>query len=92
MQSKKIFETIQRWRRSPQNIRFIELVKMAERFGFDLKRVAGSHHIYARPGVVEILNFQQDRSGKAKPYQVRQLLSLIKKYQLQPKGERQNEI
>lgn len=92
MQPKKVFGTIRKWRRSPQNIRFVELTKMAEQFGFNLKRIVGSHHIYAQSGVVEILNFQQDQSGKAKPYQVRQLVSLIEKYQLQPKGEKQNEI
>jgi hypothetical protein len=34
--------------------------------------------------VTEILNFQPQKDGKAKVYQVRQLLALIKRYGLEP--------
>jgi predicted RNA binding protein YcfA (HicA-like mRNA interferase family) len=47
--------------------------------GFALKRVKGSHHIYTRPGVVEIINVQP-KGNAAKPYQVRQVLDVIEKY------------
>jgi hypothetical protein len=55
---------------------------VAEAFGFELNRVRGSHHIYQRPGVPEPLNLQNVH-GKAKPYQVRQLLALVAKYRLE---------
>ena len=45
-------------------------------------RVAkGSHRIFVREGVKELLNLQDVR-GKAKPYQVRQFIKLIEKYNL----------
>ena len=50
--------------------------------GFSLKRTSGSHHVFSKPGVIEIINLQP--IGKAaKPYQVRQVLSLIQKYNIE---------
>ena len=37
--------------------------------------------IYVRDGVREMLNFQNVK-GKAKPYQVKQLLKVVEKYKL----------
>jgi hypothetical protein len=39
------------------------------------------HHIFTREGVVEILNLQP-KSGKAKPYQVKQVRNVIVDYGL----------
>ena len=44
-------------------------------------RTSGSHHIYARPDVPELVNLQ-DVDGQAKPYQLRQFLRLAEKYNL----------
>lgn len=66
---------------NPQDVRFRDLNRVAVAFGFQLKRVSGSHHIYQRPGIPEALNLQNVR-GKAKPYQVRQFLALVEKHQL----------
>jgi predicted RNA binding protein YcfA (HicA-like mRNA interferase family) len=49
--------------------------------GFDELRARGSHHVYGRPGIAEQLNLQE-RGGQAKPYQLRQLLALIRQYDL----------
>jgi len=48
--------------------------------------VKGSHHIFVRPGVRELVNLQ-DVHSKAKPYQVRQLLDLVERYNLSLGGE-----
>lgn len=56
-------------------IRFDELCGLLERLGFK-KRVKGSHHIFRRKGVPEMINLQRD-GGNAKPYQVRQVRSVI---------------
>jgi predicted RNA binding protein YcfA (HicA-like mRNA interferase family) len=66
---------------SPNNLRFGELVGLIEAFGFSLNRVSGSHHIYFHPLVPEMVNLQNVH-GKAKPYQVRQCLKLIERYNL----------
>ena len=51
-----------------------------ERLGFD-KRIKGSHHIFFKSGVEEIINLQP-KSAKAKPYQVKQVRNIIIKYKL----------
>ncbi|MDZ4170238.1 MAG: type II toxin-antitoxin system HicA family toxin [Coriobacteriia bacterium] len=63
------------------DVRFADLCGLATAFGFRLARVSGSHHIFTRPGVPELLNLQ-DVGGRAKPYQVRQFMSLIARYSL----------
>ncbi len=67
---------------SPKNLRFEEAVALAEAVGFRLSRTSGSHHIFVHPDVPELLNLQAVR-GKAKAYQVSQLLKLVERYNLQ---------
>jgi predicted RNA binding protein YcfA (HicA-like mRNA interferase family) len=64
-----------------QNVRFSDLVALAEAFGFRLVRTSGSHHIFDHPDLSELLNLQMV-SGQAKPYQVRQFLRLVERYNL----------
>jgi predicted RNA binding protein YcfA (HicA-like mRNA interferase family) len=71
---------------SPANLRFGEACDLAQAFGFHLSRVSGSHHIFVREGVRELVNLQEVR-GKAKPYQVRQLLELAERYNLRLGGD-----
>ena len=66
---------------SDQNIPFDELVALLGHLGFAL-RTAGSHHIFSREGVNEILNLQPRRDGTAKPYQVKQVRQMITRYRL----------
>lgn len=61
---------------------FSDATTLAEAFGFELKRINGSHHIYEHPGVLEIANLQNVH-GQAKPYQIKQLLQIIERYNLQ---------
>jgi hypothetical protein len=63
------------------NVDFADAQRLVERLGFEALRVAGSHHIYARPGIPQQLNLQ-DRRGHAKPYQLRQLATLVRRYNL----------
>ena len=64
------------------NISFSDLTGLLVALGFELMRVEGSHHIYAREGLREQPNLQPDRNGQAKPYQVKQVRRLIEKYDL----------
>jgi predicted RNA binding protein YcfA (HicA-like mRNA interferase family) len=57
-------------------------VACAEAFGFQLSRINGSHHIYIHANIPELLNIQ-NVNGQAKPYQVKQLLRLIERYNLE---------
>ena len=69
----------------PANLRFEELVALVEAFEFRRSRQRGSHHIFVRAGVAELVNLQ-DVNGKAKPYQVRQFLKLVERYDLRLTG------
>ncbi len=68
---------------SDANIGFDELVSLLTRLGFQ-SRIRGSHHIFYRDNIVEIINIQE-KSGKAKPYQVKQVRSIILKYKIELK-------
>lgn len=65
-----------------QNTKFSELKLLLDAYGFTLARVAGSHHIYTHPDIVEIVNIQKI-DNEAKPYQIRQILQLIEKYNIE---------
>ena len=63
------------------NIAFGDFLRLTENFGFRVARRSGSHHILAHPAIPELLNLQEV-TGEAKPYQVRQFLRLIERYNL----------
>ncbi len=62
------------------NIRFEDLRSLLGALGF-AERIRGDHHILSKPGVAEILNLQP-RGSLTKPYQVRQVRSVIIRYKL----------
>jgi predicted RNA binding protein YcfA (HicA-like mRNA interferase family) len=65
---------------SDANIPFEGLCQLLQRLGFD-ERIRGSHHIFTKEGVEEILNLQP-KGRQAKPYQVKQVRRVLLKYQL----------
>jgi predicted RNA binding protein YcfA (HicA-like mRNA interferase family) len=66
--------------RSDSDFNFVELVNLLQKLGFSV-RVKGSHHIFFRNDIEEIINVQPDKN-KAKAYQVKQVRNLILKYNL----------
>ncbi len=70
---------------SDSNIDFNDLRRLLNVLGF-AERIKGSHHIFARNDVEEIINIQPIGS-KAKPYQVKQVRNLILKYHLEINNE-----
>jgi hypothetical protein len=64
---------------SDANIGFEDICNMLANLGFR-ERIKGSHHIFTRQNVLEIINLQPDGNGKAKKYQVRQVRILIQRY------------
>lgn len=58
----------------------MKLCQLLCRLGFE-ERVRGSHHIFTKEGVEEILNLQP-KGAKAKPYQAKQVRNVILKYKL----------
>ena len=65
-----------------RNVAFSDIVLLAEGFGFRLSRISGSHHIFVHSRISELLNLQ-NVNGQAKPYQVRQFMDLVERYNLE---------
>ncbi|MDD3022547.1 MAG: type II toxin-antitoxin system HicA family toxin [Syntrophomonadaceae bacterium] len=65
---------------SDQNIAFNDLCRLLASFGFE-ERVKGSHHIFFRQGIEEIINIQP-KGSVAKAYQVKQIRDIFLKYKL----------
>jgi hypothetical protein len=65
---------------SDNNFQFEDLVFLLKKTGFT-ERIKGGHHILFKDGIYEIINLQPIGS-KAKPYQVKQVRTIIQKYKL----------
>lgn len=65
---------------SDVNILFAEMCQLLRHLEFD-ERIRGSHHIFTKEGVEEILNLQP-KGANAKPYQVKQVRNVILKHKL----------
>jgi hypothetical protein len=68
------------------NVDFADLVSLINALGFDEIGGKGSHRVFAHAGVAELLNLQEVR-GQAKPYQVRQVVALVRRYDLRLESE-----
>lgn len=62
------------------NIGFLDLCRLLQSLGFN-ERIRGSHHIFTKEGVEEIVNLQP-RGSQAKPYQVKQVRNIVFHYKL----------
>ena len=67
------------------NIDFQDLCRVLTHLGFEL-RIKGSHHIFHREGIPEIINLQP-RGSLAKPYQVKQVRDVLTRHHLVPKDD-----
>ncbi len=67
--------------RSDNSIRFDDLCSLLNQLGFEL-RIKGSHHIFYKNNIDEILNLQA-KNGYSKPYQVKQVREIILTYKLE---------
>jgi predicted RNA binding protein YcfA (HicA-like mRNA interferase family) len=79
MQPRKLLARVSRG--DVQNVGFGDFCRLLEHFGFENVRTAGSHQIYLNPTIPELVNLQ-NVGGQAKPYQIRQVLRLIERYNL----------
>ncbi len=64
-----------------KNISFDDMADLVEAFGFTLSRISGSHHIFVHPDIPELVNLQSVKN-QAKPYQIKQFLRLVERYDL----------
>jgi len=62
------------------SLAFDEMCSLLQHLGFVL-RMRGDHHIFSRKDITEIINLQPAGS-LVKPYQVKQIRNLLRKYHL----------
>lgn len=66
-------------RANPKNVRYTDLHKVCEHYFGPARTTGGSHAVFRTPWPGDPrVNIQNDQ-GKAKPYQVRQVLTAIEK-------------
>jgi len=65
---------------APQDVRFSDLAGVCQHFFGAARQKGTSHHVYKTPWPGDPrVNIQKGKSGKAKAYQVKQVLAAIKK-------------
>ena len=70
---------VEAMQRNPRNVRYVDLVKVCEHFFGTARQSGTSHAVFRTPWAGDPrVNIQNDR-GKAKEYQVRQVLGAIKR-------------
>lgn len=74
----KTEKIVEQMRRSPQNVRFDDLVKVCADYFGDPRQDGTSHKVYKTPWQGDSrVNIQRGKDGNAKAYQVRQVLDAI---------------
>ena len=78
----KIEKTLKEMEKAPQNVRFSDLAKICTHFFGEARNKGTSHHVYKTlwQGDPRV-NIQKGKDGKAKAYQVKQVLAAIRKLQ-----------
>ena len=69
-----------------ENVNYNDLVVLLNAYGFIQTRGKGSHAIYKNAEISELLNVQNVK-GEAKPYQIKQFLAIVEKYNLKMEDE-----
>jgi len=76
-------QLLARARRNPGGLAFAEAMTLAKQLGWQEVRIRGSHHIFHHllaPNIKDRypqpLNLQEGKDGKAKAYQVRQMIDM----------------
>ncbi|GGF01161.1 hypothetical protein GCM10011611_03400 [Aliidongia dinghuensis] len=76
----KVADIIAQMRASPTNVRFADLKKVCEHYFGPPRQEGTSHCVYKTPWPGDPrVNIQEGKGGKAKDYQVRQVVQAIAK-------------
>ena len=75
--AKRLEATLQRMRRNPRNVRYADVASVCEAYFGHPRQRGSTHRVYKTPWRGDPrVNIQNDQ-GKAKAYQVRQILKAI---------------
>lgn len=70
---------IKKMKQNPKGVRFTDLKKVCDTLFGEPRSQGTSHHVYKTPWEGKPYVNIQDKNGKAKPYQVKQVLEAIAK-------------
>ena len=80
----RIEKTLKDMAKAPQNVRFFDLAKVCVHYSGEPRNKGTSHRVYKTPWQGDPrVNIQKNKDGKAKAYQVKQVLTAIKKLEEQ---------
>jgi hypothetical protein len=69
--------------RNPKGVRCKDLCKICDQYFGEARQVGSSHRVYRTPWQGDPRVNIQNAKGKAKPYQVRQVLQAIKRLEVE---------
>lgn len=78
----KVDDMVMGMKRNPKNVRFVELCKVCENYFGKPRNQGSSHKIYKTPWQGDPRIDFQNNKGKAKAYQVKQVLLALEKLEL----------
>jgi hypothetical protein len=78
----KIEDILMQMKRNPKDVRFTDLCTVCEKFFGEPRQRAGSHRIYKTPSQGDPRIDIQNYKGKAKAYQVKQVLLALEKLEV----------
>lgn len=73
----RIAKLVAAMQRNPKNVKFSDLAKVCEHYFGPARQTSGSHRVYRTPWQGDPRINIQNKKGKAKAYQVRQVLQAI---------------
>jgi len=77
-----IDDILAQMKRNPKDVRFTDLCKVCENFFGEPRKSASSHRVYKTPWQGDPRINIQNHKGKAKAYQVKQVLLAIEKLEV----------
>jgi hypothetical protein len=78
----KFDETISKMKQNPRQVRFKDLCKICDNFFGEPRKGTGSHRVYKTPWNGNPRINVQNHKGKAKAYQVKQVLLALEKLEV----------
>ena len=79
----KINDVIERMKQNPRDVRFSDLCKVCKFYFGEARQDGGSHRVYKTPWQGDPRVNIQNHKGKAKAYQVKQVLRAIERLEVE---------
>ena len=80
---KSIAEKLKQFKNNPKDVKFSELCKVCDFYFGDARQSGSSHRIYKTPWIGDPRVNIQNSKGKAKAYQVKQILKAIERLEVE---------